>query len=225
MEIVILCVAGILATFISWLYISNRKPTGSAPEATEESSLFKKTSGKQWIFLSIMLVGLCGLAVTLELVYVKNTLLDNLKLVTLMAILFTAAKIDAKEQVIPNKLVLAGLILRISFWVAELIVEPDDFLALVKDNIVACLLIGVFFIIGVLLVRGGLGMGDIKLMLVMSLFQGFYGVVSALFGALFVAFVYAVVVLLMKKKTRKDSVAFAPAILLGTMLSVLLTGM
>ena len=68
-------------------------------------------------------------------------------------------------------------------------------------------------------------MGDIKLMLVMCLFQGFYGVASALFCSLFVAFIYAVVVLITKKKSKSDAVAFAPAILLGTMLSVFLIGM
>ena len=68
-------------------------------------------------------------------------------------------------------------------------------------------------------------MGDIKLMLVMCLFQGFYGVVSSLFCSLFIAFIYAIIVLLLRKKTKKDSVAFAPAILLGTALSIFLTGM
>lgn len=225
MDIAILCAVALLSTAASWLYQSNRKPTDETQEMPREGGLLKMPQGKQWIFLIIMLVSLCGLAVVLETVYERNTLLENLKLLTLMSILFTAAKIDAKERVIPNQLILAGLVLRVAFWAAELIAKPNSFLALMKDNLVACLLVGLFFVIGVLLVKGGLGMGDIKLMLIMSLFQGFYGVVSALFGAMSVAFVYAVVVLLMKKKSRKDSVAFAPAILLGTMLSVLLTGM
>ena len=248
MNIIILYAVALLATLASWLYISNRKPSPAEAEESEvlteeteqpeekeiqeqeipqkaQGGILKKPTGKQWIFLGLMLLGLWVIAVVLEFVYESNTLLDNLKLITLLSLLFTAANIDAKERVIPNKLVLAGLVLRVAFWVAELCTEPQTFLAVVKDNLVACALVIAFFIIGVLIIKDGLGMGDIKLMLVMCLFQGFYGVVSALFCALFVAFVYAIVVLSIRKKTRKDSVAFAPAILLGTMLSIFLTGM
>lgn len=239
MDIAVLCAVSAVATLISWLYLSNRKPCKqeaddrkneeiceeNAPDAPANTAFFKIPTKKQWVFLALMLACLCIIAFVLELVYTGNTLLDNLKRIALLSILMVAADVDAKEQIIPNKLVLTGLLLRVAFWVAELFVTPQDFLPIIKDNLVACLLVVAFFVIAVLVVKDGLGMGDIKLMLVMCLFQGFYGVVSALFCALCVAFVYAIVVLIMKKKSRKDSVAFAPAILLGTMLSVFLTGM
>ena len=241
MSIAVLCVVALAATFLSWLYLSNRKELPALTQAvTEEEQpvvavslseqpapciVWKKPTGRQLAFLIAMFVGLCATAVGLELIYERNTLLDNLKLITLLALLFTAANVDAKEQRIPNVLILAGLALRVAFWVAELIVVPNQFLAIVMDNLTACLMVGLFFLVGVLLIRGGLGMGDIKLMLVMCLFQGFYGVASALFCSLFVAFIYAVVVLITKKKSKSDAVAFAPAILLGTMLSVFLIGM
>ena len=82
-----------------------------------------------------------------------------------------------------------------------------------------------FFLLCGLLVIGGVGMGDIKLILIMCLFQGFYGVISALFCSLFAACVLAIALLVLKKKTRRDSIPFAPAILLGTIVSVVLTGM
>ena len=253
MEIAILCAVALIATCASWIYLSNRKPvaeieegqdncevqtetdepvldqtpveeTAETTEGSEKGSLLKMPVGKQWIYIALMLIGLCGMAVVLEKVY-TNTLLQNLKLITLLAILFTAANVDAKEKRIPNVLILTGLVLRVAFWIAELICAPDRFLSVVKNDLLACLLVVAFFVIGVLLVKGGLGMGDIKLMLIMCLFQGFYGVVSALFFSLFMSFLYVILVLIAKKKTRKDSVAFAPAILLGTMLSVFLTGM
>lgn len=247
MNIAILCVSALVATLITWLYLSNRKETlatcdiANTDEVTEEQheqpiavspssdkpkkALLKIPTGKRLAFLIVMFVCLCIMSVSLELVYSKNTLLDNLRLLTLLSLLFVAANVDARERIIPNVLVLTGIFLRVLFWVAELIAAPDTFLSVIKNDLVACLLVIVFFLVGVLLVKGGLGMGDIKLMLVMCLFQGFYGVVSALFFSLFVSFIYAIVVLIAKKKTRKDSVAFAPAILLGTLISVFLTGM
>ena len=243
MDIAILCAVAVLTTALTWLYISNRKPApeeledtqSETPEGqpaleqtnTEEQKpvVFHKPAGKQLAFLIAMLLGLCGIAVALVLIYERNTMVSNLKLITLLSILFAAAYVDAREKIIPNVLVLTGLALRVVFWIAELIVTPDTFLTIVKNDLTGCLLVVVFFIIGVLMMKGGLGMGDVKLMLVMCLFQGFYGVVSALFFSLFVVFVYAIIALIARKKSRKDSVAFGPAILLGTLVSVFLTGM
>lgn len=191
----------------------------------EKKPLFRKPTGKQLVFYILMALTLCGLSVALTLIYPSNTLTANSKLLILVALLFAAAYVDAKERIIPNWVVLAGLVLRVVFWCIELFTVTDQFWSIMKNDLLACLLVVAFFVVGVLLVKGGIGMGDIKLMLVMCLFQGFYGVVSSLFCSLFVAFFYAIGVLIMKKKTRKDSVAFAPAILLGTILSVFITGM
>lgn len=204
-----------------------------AEEATEEETVTeapgKKRSAtvslRRIVFLCVMLLSLCAMTVALEWVYPGNTLVDNGKLLTLLAILFAAASVDARQRIIPNMLVLAGIALRVAFWIIELVTVPNEFWSIMKNDLTACLLVAGFFVIGVLLVKGGIGMGDIKLMLVMGLFQGFYGVVGSLFCSLFVAFVYAIVVLILRKKTKKDSVAFAPAILIGTIISVFLTGM
>ena len=45
-----------------------------------------------------------------------------------VAVLFIAANTDARKRLIPNKLVLIGLVLRVVFWVIELITVPDEFL-------------------------------------------------------------------------------------------------
>ena len=100
-----------------------------------------------------------------------------------------------------------------------------DFRALLLSDFLACLIVVALFLIGVVIVKSGLGMGDIKLLLVMCLFQGFYGAVSSVFCSLLVAFFISIIALITKKKTRKDTLPFAPAILAGTYLSVFLTGM
>lgn len=187
--------------------------------------LFAKPTLRRGLFLALMALSLCGMAAVLECVFPSNTLLENGKLISLLAILFVAANTDARYRIIPNALVLTGLVLRIVFWIMELISSPDAFWGIMKSDLLACLLVVAFVVVGVLLVKGGLGMGDVKLMLVMCLFQGFYGVISSLFFSLLAAFIYSIIALLCKKKTKKDSVAFGPAILLGTMVSVFMTGM
>ena len=228
MDIAVLILLSFAATVGAWLFLAfwHGKQENDSPETMEQAEQSAlRPSRKRIVFLVLMFVGLCGMSILLKTVYEKNTLLHNAKMIMLLAVLFIAANTDARKRLIPNKLVLTGLVLRAVFWVIELITVPDEFLNIVKNDLYACLLVVMFFVVGVLLVKGGIGMGDIKLMLVMCLFQGFYGVVSSLFCSLFVAFVYAIIVLLLRKKTKKDSVAFAPAILLGTALSIFLTGM
>lgn len=249
MNIAILCLGSVLATAVTWMYLNVQKPKAyeideaedteptadTSPEEEEPTSMpdveetktgvFAKPTLRRLLFLVGMALSLCGMAVALECTFPSNTLLVNGRLLSLLAVLFVAANTDARYRIIPNALVLTGLVLRVIFWLIELITSPDTFWSIIKNDLLACLLVVAFVLVGVLLVKGGIGMGDVKLMLVMCLFQGFYGVISSLFFSLFAAFVYSIIALLIKKKTKKDSVAFGPAILLGTMVSVFMTGM
>ena len=241
-NIAILLIVAVLATALAGVYLSYQEgnlsedmfnESDSGVQSNKKSTVVlrdnetvgRTLSGKRIGFLLLMAIMLCVVAVFLVEVYQNNTLVDNLKLIVLLVILFIAANTDARQRIIPNTIVIAGLVLRIVFWCVELITVSTEFWYILKNDLMACLMLIAFFVVGVLMVKGGIGMGDIKLMLVMCLFQGFYGVVSSLFCSLFVAFLYAIVVLVLRKKTRKDSVAFAPAILVGTILSVFLTGM
>jgi len=59
----------------------------------------------------------------------------------------------------------------------------------------------------------------------MGLFQGIVGVISSLFLSLLVSFFVAIALLITRKKTRKEAIAFAPSVLIGTAVSMFLTGM
>ena len=148
-----------------------------------------------------------------------------MKMITLLAILATVTVTDIKEQKIPNKVVVAGLLLRVAFAVAEFAtMGTEAFLAIAKDALYSLILVAVLFVLGVLLLKGGIGMGDIKLMAVMGLFQGITGVISSLFLSLLVIFVLAIIMLITKKKQKKDSIEFAPSVMVGTLASIILTG-
>ena len=168
---------------------------------------------------------MCGMSVALVMIYVNNTILDNCKLLVLLAILFVVANVDYKKYIIPNQVILFGLIVRLGFYVAEFFEDTEYFWDILKTDLLALVVVIIFFIVGVLIVKNGLGMGDIKLMIVMCLYQGFNGVISSLFFSLCVAFVWSIGLLICKKKTKKDSIAFAPSILCGTIISVFMTGM
>lgn len=248
MDIFLLFLEALLATVAAWMYLNVLVPgdvlqtrqeendagcekkeeteqKSESESAPERKRVFVVPSVARRVYLVVMLLSLWCISIALKFIYPSNTLTANTKLIALLAIIFVAANADARHRIIPNGLVLAGVVLRTLFWIIELITATDSFWGIMKSDLLACLIVIGFCLVAALMVKGGIGMGDVKLMLLMCLFQGFYGVISSLFCSLFVAFVYAIAVLLLRKKTRKDSVAFAPAILIGTILSVFLTGM
>lgn len=212
---VVLSVAG--CAYLAWF---------DSKEAAQKSLTWKSflPKGKRLAFTIVMLLGLVGVSVALQYIYGENRLLQNTKLICLLGLLFLAANVDARKEIIPNTLILAGLILRVVYWVLELCYNAGYLWLTFKDELLACAILGVFFLLCGLIVKGGIGMGDIKLVLVMCLFQGLSGVLSSLFCALFAAFVVTIGLLITKKKTRKDAIPFAPSILLGALVSIVLTG-
>ena len=75
-----------------------------------------------------------------------------------------------------------------------------------------------------LLLKGSIGFGDIKLFIVMGLLLGLEGIWSAIFISLIVSFIISVYLLATKKKSRKDAIPFAPALMIGTYISIIITG-
>ena len=92
----------------------------------------------------------------------------------------------------------------------------------VSDFIAAAIIVGVSFLC-TMIIKNSIGFGDIKIFAVLGLFLGISGIFSAVFFSLVVSFVIACYVLITKKKGRKDTIPFGPAIVLGTYLSLFLS--
>ena len=224
MNIAMLCGLSFVMTLVAWFYFS--------VEDLKEDGKFLRKLGKvatshpkrTWYTVA-MFFCLCGVAIALSEIYPSNTLFRNIKLIILLAILFVAAFVDYQKYIIPNTIILVGLGVRCAIYLIELFSTPDAFWITLKDDMISFLVILVFFVICILIVKSGIGMGDVKLMLLMCLYQGMSGVISSIFCSMLVAFVVSIFLLITKKKTRKDSIAFAPSILIGTIISVVMTGL
>ena len=225
MHIAVLCCLSLLGSCAVWLYLARMDSNDCQVEKEMPFTLALKPKGKRLAFLLCMATVLIGISVWLEYTYRTNLLIDNAEIICLLLLLFAAANIDMRKQIIPNTLLLAGLIIRLILWIIALILDVNRFLNVVGGEALSCVGFGVFLIWGAVLTRGGIGMGDVKLIMLMALYQGFYGVISSLFFSLFAAFIIAITLLIARKKGKKDAIAFAPSILVGTLLSVFLTGM
>ena len=147
----------------------------------------------------------------------------NVKLMILVSMMWPIAYIDFKKKKIPNDILKIMLIARAIILVPELILL-GNVAHRVFSMWIATVAVLVACILCCLIVKGAIGMGDVKLFGVMALYLGLEGIWTAIFCALVVSFFIAVFSLITKKVKRKDNIPFAPAILIGTYLSIFLTG-
>ena len=143
-------------------------------------------------------------------------------LIILFMVLLAAAFTDIKWRIIPNALILSASAVRLCLYLPAIIQDEirigEIFLHTVISvlfPIVACFTARVF-------VPDGIGMGDVKLMMLISLYLGFWdGIVAFLLSFLLAALTVSGF-LFMDRGKRKRAIPLAPAFLLGTALAVLI---
>jgi leader peptidase (prepilin peptidase)/N-methyltransferase len=181
---------------------------------------------KTFLIFGLTMTLLCiGISVSLSLLYPENTLLFNVKRISLLSLLWPIAFIDYKTHRIPNIFIIIGCAYRVIIFIFELIFQYDGIWVRSLSELIAAVALGVAALLCGLVLKNSIGFGDVKLFIVMGLLLSLDGIWSAIFVSLVVSFIISVVLLITKKKSRKDSIPFAPAIMIGTYLSIFLTGM
>ncbi len=184
----------------------------------------KKVTKKEAVYLVAAVVA------DMAWVYVLGRLYPNLgsmflvKRLTLLGLLWAAAPIDQFEHRIPNQCIIAGLGLWVIFEIIEAVISRDTFIAgLISELlIIAAILIVTFACC--LIMKGSIGEGDIKLLILIGMFQGINSAAGTIMISMIFMFIYAVVMLITRKKGRKDSLPYVPCVLIGAYLSVIITG-
>lgn len=187
-------------------------------------SIIKVNSKNRLFYLVCAVSTSIGMSIVFCTIYSSNTLLDQVKLLTLIMLLLPMSVIDYKTHKIPNKFILTALVLRIICYCFEFIVSPIEAWITMKENLIGAVIIGGFFLIILLVFKNSIGMGDIKLFAVMGLYQGLWGVINSVFFSLVASFFLSVFLLLSKKKKRKDVIPFGPCIFVGTIVAIGLSG-
>lgn len=198
---------------------------GNLPNAEEEHSAIPECTIKmqtkvpeserkrEWILYGIMLVAfqICGL----RIIYNTYDYLTFLKLFGLMPILALAGCIDYKKKIIPNYLVLSGIAFRAILYLLEFFLskwEVRDIL--INDAIGLGIGFGVL-LIAALVSKGAVGFGDVKLFAVVGLCAGAIGTYYTLLFSLITSVIVSLFLIALKRKTRKESIPFAPCIAFG----------
>lgn len=177
--------------------------------------------GKSLILL-IMICFACFLAIQISL-YKNTSVINAVKLFGLAFIVINAGVIDAKRKIIPNVLIIAGLLFRAGIYVYEFFCFADSLKTIALNDLFG-VAIGFIFLAAIsLLSKGALGFGDAKLFGIIGLISGSFCTYSTLLVSLVLSTVVSVTNIARKKMGRKDSFPFGPCIAAGYILVVLLT--
>lgn len=221
MKLINLLISIVFLSIIDYIYI-NRKKVFLFNKKIHLSGIIPR-GWKQNICFAMIPLSMISVAVMFTLFYKMETIYI-LKRLCLVAILWPVAISDFKELRIPNKLIIYGIVLRLLLLITELIFSFNSILDVIKNEGIAAIGAVIVCVICMILSRGSLGMGDLKLIILMALFLGIEGICYSMFISIFISFVFAIILLILKKKTRKDVIPFAPFILTGTFVSLILTG-
>ena len=217
---VVLCLASF---FLMIRDMSDHKELFEEKNEIKENS--KLLSISTIVYCSLMFIITVATSFLFGTIYKDNGILMSVKRLALLSMLWPIAYIDYKTYRIPNAFILFGVICRVIILMLELIFESQFVWMTLLSEVIAAIALLLAAGLCALCIKNSIGFGDMKLFIVMGLMLSLNGIWSAIFLSLIVSFFISAFLLITKKKTRKDAIPFGPAIVIGTYLSVCLSGM
>ena len=122
---VLIGITALLCGVSFWLMLTDLKAYRLANPPAEEEEAPKVLN--KWVILysAVMIVLTLGVAVAFGILYQANSFCFSLKRLSLLAVMWPLALIDAKTYRIPNRFILFGLICWAGIFVTELFVQYD----------------------------------------------------------------------------------------------------
>ena len=143
----------------------------------------------------------------------RGLTIDLIPALLLVAGLVAITGIDLDHQLIPDVISIPGIVVGLA--VSTLTGRPGWL-----DSLVGVVIGGGIFLLIIVASRGGMGGGDMKLGAMLGAFLGWKLVLVAILIAILAGGVFAIVVLLLRRKGRRDAVQFGPFLALGGVVSL-----
>lgn len=224
MNFVIALVFSAMEIFFVMLYLKKLNIFSDDYIEEHSTSLYLvKLNIKTYFYVVMNIVSVVLLGCSLLLVNCVSNILNMVKLIVLMGILAAVAVVDLKKTIIPNFLIVIGLIVRIVIYVIELLFYNNIFVPqLLSDFLGFSIGFGILFIVSIVF-RGAIGFGDVKLFGLIGLMSGAICTYSTLIFCLLISTIVSLILIITKKKNRKDSIPFGPFIFVGYVIAIILS--
>lgn len=226
-------------SFVVFLFVSyfsnawakvrkNGNDTHTEIKATETIKLtltYGKTNFKKLKFSNWLTIILSAVAATIAIVAVQLLNMHTLfvlKIFVSLIALQAAALIDLNTHAIPNILSLYLIVARILFIPFEFIYQKEVMATLLLSSAIGG--VATFLVLYLIhrITKSGFGMGDVKLLSALGIMVGISSCLTTILFGMIIAALLGIGMILLKRKTRKDSIPFGPFILVGFIISVVL---
>ncbi|OFX28645.1 MAG: hypothetical protein A2Z07_04380 [Armatimonadetes bacterium RBG_16_67_12] len=137
--------------------------------------------------------------------------LSRLAALALVFLLVVITFIDLDHQLIPDRISLPGIAVGLVFAALLGRAVPSLLSALGAGALIATI---------VIVSRGGMGGGDVKLAALMGAFLGWPGIAVALFSGFMVGGLVGMTLLALRLRGRKDPIPFGPALAAGALVGL-----
>lgn len=169
-----------------------------------DDTMAKKRFLLTFIITSILFV-LSYISIGFNTVLIKFLILD--------CMLVIVAFIDFIYKLIPNKLVIAIMLLGALSLIFRDITVTNAISGMIAGGVI-------FFLLA--LVPGAIGGGDVKLVFALGLFVGLRGILTTIMLTFIIASVVSIILILCKIKTTKEYIPLGPFIAVGTFIAYFL---
>ena len=133
--------------------------------------------------------------------------------VVYLAVLLSIAGVDILDRRAPNRLVYPGLVFAL---LASLSFGPG----VAPDALLGGATAFALFLMIALVGRGAMGMGDVKVAALCGIVVGIHGMVPLLAFTFLTGMVVSLVLLVLRLRSRKDTIAFTPFLVLATFITL-----
>lgn len=172
-----------------------------------------------FIVISTALSVLCGVLLSLCAADDEWTVFSILRVVSVICWTYFAAVIDYKIKIIPNELVVGMLIELLVIFIPEALFDIQGFKSTIVMSLLGGLTMGGIFLLGRGISKGGMGMGDVKMITVCGLYLGLDSVIGMVFWALLFSIITGIVLMIAKKAKLKTKLAMGPFFFAGAVVS------
>lgn len=184
-------------------------------------NIWKLMSRKRMMILTAGSVLIFGAGCWFMMVY-EYHLLKIVRYWLLMYGLLLLAFLDAEKKIIPNQALLVMTGTRTILLIGECICFPELYFEILVSAFIGLLGGGLLFLIPGILMKKGIGMGDVKLAAVIGYYLGFQVLMSNLMITLTLTVLAGVTALIVKKASPYSEIPFVPFAAVGTIITILM---
>lgn len=183
--------------------------------------LKKQLKNRKFVILAAA-GALTGALLLAEFLMLSYSIWKIVRYVVLLEAMFLTAWIDQHDRKIPNKILFILLLIRGISLAGEWLTHPDLGLAILISALLGLLIGGGIFLLAHFITRGGVGMGDVKLLAVIGAYMGVGSIMTVIFLTAVASAGYSIIMLILRKVKLKEEIPFAPFVLAGLILSMAL---